>query len=74
MRRLLPLLLLGALLAGCGNATASGSQASAPADDATAGPDAAGPLYDELTTVDGRRLDGAGYRDADLARWFWAPW
>lgn len=72
MRRLLLLLMLGAVVAGCGGATTTGAGASAPAEDA--GADADGPLYGELTTVEGERLDGAAYRNTSLALWFWAPW
>jgi hypothetical protein len=69
--RILLLVFVGVLVAGCGGATATGS-GSASSPDA---PDAAdGALYGEVTTVGGEQLDGAAYRNVDLALWFWAPW
>lgn len=74
MRRALLLLLLGALLAGCGGASTAGSATGAPSGGAATVGGGDGALYGELTTVDGDQLDGAAYRNADLALWFWAPW
>lgn len=85
VRRLLLLLVVGLVLAGCGGGppadttadTSDGDAAGASVSERAAGdgPSAAPSApFGTVTLVDGERLDGARFAGDDLALWFWAPW
>ncbi len=65
LRRAGPLLLLIALMAGCGGGDAEPQVASPLDEDAFTG---------EAEAIEGGTVDLSTFADQDLVVWFWSPW